>query len=47
MQRKYNERQKRWYALTPEQQESERKKYADYDERIRAESDYSDDADNE
>lgn len=34
---------KRWNALTPEQQDEERKKYAAYDERILAESGYYDD----
>jgi hypothetical protein len=42
MQRQYNERQKRWYSLTPEEQEAERKKFAAYDARIMAENDYDD-----
>ena len=39
---KWNEHQKRWYSLTPEQQEAERRKYAVYDARI-ADEDNRDD----
>ena len=42
MQRRYNERQKWWFSLTPEQQEAERKKYALLDARWEAETDYDD-----
>ena len=40
MKQKWEEAKQRWNALTPEQQEEERKKTAAYDERILAESGY-------
>ncbi len=43
MKEAYKKAQDRWNALTPEQQEAERQKYAAYDERILAESGYFDD----
>ena len=43
MKKKWEEAKQRWNALTPEQQEEERKKTAAYDERILAESGYFDD----
>jgi len=40
MQRQYNERQKQWYSLTPEQQEAERKIFTGYDTRLTSEDDH-------
>ena len=45
MKQKWEEAKQRWNALTPEQQEEERKKTAAYDERILAESGYFDEDD--
>lgn len=43
LQKRFAELQERWDALTPEQQEAERVKYAAYDERILSEAGYFDD----
>ncbi|MDR1348323.1 MAG: hypothetical protein LBJ63_07880 [Prevotellaceae bacterium] len=41
LKKRFEERQKQWNSLTPEQQEAERNKFAVYDTRIMAE-DYHD-----
>ncbi len=47
MKEAYKKAQERWNALTPEQQEAERKQYAAYDERILAEAGYFDEGPDE
>jgi len=45
MQKRFKEIQQRWDALTPDQKEAERKKYAAYDARIMAEDDHDEEND--